>query len=671
MTPARPEPPPPVLQRWVRLRLLGVAGCLSLLFLLVASRAYDLQVKQGDHYKKLAEKQHVRTVEIPAPRGAIYDATGDELAVTAESDSVFANPREVKDVAKTAQSLAKILELDIRVLESRLAAPKSFIWLKRHVTAEQAEAIKKLKLSGIVCTKEPRRFYAMGALAGPVLGFAGIDGRGLAGLELKLDQALTGRRARLAAVRDASGGFVFSEADFEAQAGASITLTLDRSVQYIAERALETTIRNNHAKAGLAVVLKVGTGEVLALANYPSLDPNHPGDALTRGARNRVVSDAYEIGSVMKVFTIAAALEARAVTPQTYIDVEGGRYQIGRKVIVDSNEDESLTVGGVLKRSSNIGAFKIARRLGKEALHQALVRYGFGQATGIELPGERSGVVHPPERWGETGLAAVSYGYNLMVTPIQAIAAFAAVGSGGVYYPPRIVKEIRDTGGAVTYRFHPEGHRIITAKVAGQLMPMLESVFDKGKEDGGTGASLNLVGFRAAGKSGTAHKVDPQSGGYSAHSYMSSFIGLAPAEKPLIAVLVIIDEPGGDQHYGALVAGPAWLDVTTETLKYLGVPLKPAPASAPAPAPEKSAPVKELPPEQPLAETPTATDPHGTWIPDFTGLGIAQALDLAAEAGLAVRIEGSGRAVSQQPEPGFSRTATECRIVFRDSLDSQ
>jgi cell division protein FtsI (penicillin-binding protein 3) len=654
------EPASP-LTKWVRIRLWVTVFLLFSLFAFIARRAYELQVGEGDHYKKLAERQHLRTVEVPAPRGAIYDATGDELAVTAQVDSVFANPREVKNVGQTSRALAAILEVEVKTLESKLAAPRSFIWLKRQVSADKAERIRKLKLAGVSVTKEPKRYYALGTLAGPVLGFVSIDNEGLAGVERKLDAALTGRRAQLAAVRDASGGFVMAEADVGAQTGSSVTLTLDRSIQFIAERTLAESIKTHEAKAGVALVMRVGTGEILAMANYPSLDPNHPSAA--KDARNRAVMDAYEIGSVMKIFTVAAALENGAVSPSTVIDVEGGRYKIGGKVIVDTNEDHDLTIGGVLKRSSNVGAYKIARKLGKEALHRGLLRYGFGRQTGIELPAERNGLINPPASWGETGLAAVSYGYNLTVTPIQVIASFAAVGSSGVYYPPRIVRQIRDASGMVTFELEPEGRRIMSEKVAGQLMPMLESVFEKGEKTGGTASSLKLNGFRAAGKSGTAHKVDA-AGGYSPHAYMSSFIGLVPAEKPLIAILVIIDEPRGNEHYGALVAGPAFVQIAEETLKYLGVPLIPAAKPEPEPvvAPKKPTAV-EMPPEE-IAGAPLRSDRNRKFVPDFRGMGIAQVLDVAADHGLTVHVEGSGRAVSQTPAPGFNKDPGELRVVF-------
>jgi cell division protein FtsI (penicillin-binding protein 3) len=657
------------LSRWVRVRMCITAAALSVMLLGVAWRAYGLQVSEGERYRSLAQRQHIKRMEVPAPRGGIYDTTGREMAVTAQIDSVFANPREVEDVAGTAEQLAHLLGRDVRELESRLAAPRYFAWLERHVTERTAEGVRALGLQGIGITQEPRRFYPLKSLAGPVLGFAGIDGRGLDGVELSLDPFLAGEHASVQALRDASGAVMLSEGEQAARAGASVMLTLDRSVQFIAERALERTVVSNHAAAGTALVMDLQNGGLLAIANWPNYDPNKPGNYTERGARNRAVTDAYEIGSVMKIFSVAAALEAGAVRPDTLIDVENGRYRIGHKLIVDSYHDTLLTVGGVLKRSSNVGAYKIARRLGKDGLYQALQRYRFGQKTGIELPGERAGIGHPPRTWGETGLAAVSYGYNLMATPMQVLAAFAAVGRGGIYLPPRILKEVKNANGEIVYTLKPNGNRIMQADVARSLLPMLESVFDKG-HSGGTARTLELAGFRAAGKTGTAHKVDTEHGGYQLHRYLASFIGLAPVDAPRIAVLVIVDEPNAEEHYGALVAGPAFAEIAGESLRYLGALTSPKTETPQAGTPEPG----EAPSTSPPDVATEATDPAPArpginpggkvWVPDFRGVGVARALEMATQAQVKIEIQGSGRAVEQFPPSGYVSMPAECRVVF-------
>lgn len=649
------------LHRWVRVRILGVAGLLTVLFAAIAYRAYGLQIREADHYRLLAQRQHIATVEVPAPRGVIYDATGAELAVSADIDSVYANPHEIDDLVGTAEKLGELCGLDAGELEARLASPRQFVWVKRHVGASEASAVKAAHLPGVYLTPEPRRFYPGRRLAGPVLGFAGIDGRGLDGLELTMDSKLAGKQISAAAVRDASGDLMLPDVGARPRPGAAVTLTLHRYVQNAAERALERAIAENEARAGVVVVIDVNTGDILGLASWPTYDPNRPGNARAEGARNRAVTDVYEIGSVMKVFTIAAALDAGAVAPDTAFDVEGGRMMIGSKQVTDTHHDGVLTVGGILKRSSNVGAVKIARRLGRDKLHDAFLRFGFGKKTGIELPGEETGLVRPAERWGEIGLATHAYGYGLSVTPIQVAAAFAAVANGGTYHPPRIVREVRGDGGKVIYRHEPEGHRILSEQAASEMRPMMASVFDKGK-DGGTAQSLVLDGFRAGGKTGTAHKIDPATGRYAKKGlYLSSFVGFAPLEAPRVAVLVVIDEPHGTAHFGGAVAGPVWVEVMTAVVRYLAVPTQKGtearPSAEPAPvAIDEGAPVEEQVPEA------LTSDPGG--MPDFTGMGVADALELATERGIRVEVEGSGRAIAQFPPPGAAGKAAECRIVF-------
>lgn len=654
---------PATIGPWVRRRIIIAAAGLSLLLGAIGYKAYALQVDQRERFRQLARRQHVKTVEIPAPRGVIHDAAGRELAVTADASSVFASPREVVDVVGTAERLAQILDLDVRELESRLASQRHFAWIERHVTVEEAEAIRAADLPGIDITEEPRRFYPGRALAGPVLGFAGIDGNGLDGLELELEPLLAGQRASLEALRDATGGVMLAEGLVEPRPGASVTLTLDRAIQHIAERALEEAVAVNKPTAASIVVLDVHTGGVLAMANYPSYDPNAPAAGLRARARNRTITDAFEIGSAMKVFTVAAALDAGAVRPDQTFDIENGRYKIGRKVIRDTYRDEVLDVGGIIKRSSNVGSAKIAQRLGAEALHDALVRFGFGDRTGIELPGERAGLVHPAERWREIDLITTSFGYHMNVTMLQLAAGYAAIGNGGVYNEPRIVTRVEGAEGEILYRHQPRGRRIMKAETARALLPMLASVFDKGK-DGGTARSIDVAGYRAGGKTGTAHKLDPNGKGYADDLYLSSFAGLAPIDAPRIAVVVLVDEPRGEEHYGSLVAGPAFASVVSGTLRYLGVPEErlPAPEEAPEPEPAPADPVQPIVTEDDGAEP--APEPGGIALPSFEGMSIPGVIEASRAACTEVRIVGSGRAVDQDPPPGRIERPTMCRVTF-------
>lgn len=662
--PSRPGSAPVKLDPWVRARMAGIAVIAIALLVAVAYRAYGLQIREVDRYRELAQRQHVATVEVPAPRGAIFDATGVELAATADIDSVYANPQEVHDLGGTAEKLGRILDMEPAEIEARLSSPRSFVWIERHVSADEARAVRAAQLEGVRLTPEPRRFYPGRGLAGPVLGFAGIDGNGLDGIELTMNDALSGQRVSAAALRDATGALMLPDGPIEPVAGSSVTLTIDRFVQFTAERALARVIDRHKARAGIIVVLDVPTGDVLAMANWPSFDPNRPNGARDRAARNRAVTDVYEIGSIMKVFSLAAALDAGVVEPDTRFAVNGGKMKVGRKTITDTYHDQVLTVSGVMKRSSNVGATQIAQRLGRERLRAALVQFGFGQKSGIELPGEQPGLVHAASRWGSIELATISFGYGVSATPLQVAAAFGAIARGGVYRAPRIVREV---SGAPAARPREE-HRVVSAETAAQLRPMLESVFDRGREKG-TAHSVLLSGFRAGAKTGTAYKIDPATGRYGSHLYLSSFAGFAPLDEPRVLVLVLIDEPSGEEHYGAQVAGPAWLEVMVETLRYLGIP---AAAGTEGDERPEAEPEEESPPAaasdmvgEGVPAEAGEDEPEGAIdLPDLRGLGLADALEAAGTRCASVQVDGTGRVIGQFPPPGRRRRPAECRIVL-------
>jgi cell division protein FtsI (penicillin-binding protein 3) len=695
--PSRPTAAPIQLHRWVRMRMVGVAAVITALLAAVAYRAYGLQIREAAHYRELAERQHIATVQVPAPRGAIYDATGAELAATANIDSVYANPQETHDLGGTAERLGRILGVPAGEIEARLSAPRFFVWIERHVSQDKARAVRAAHLEGVHLTPEPRRFYPGGALAGPVLGFSGIDGRGLDGVELTMNARLTGRRMSASALRDATGALMLPDGPVEPVPGASVMLTIDRFVQYTAERALADVVQTHRARAGVIVVIDVPSGGVLAMANWPTFDPNRPAGARDRAARDRAVTDVYEVGSVMKVFSVAAALDAGVVEPDTRFDVNGGVLRIGNTKFSDVHHDQVLTVSGVIKRSSNVGAAKIAQRLGRDALRAGLIRFGFGQKTGIELPGEEGGLVRAAKSWGPVELATISFGYGLSATPIQVAAGLAAIARGGIYRAPYIVREVRDGSGQVLSRHRPVDRRVISEKTALELRPMLASVFDRGKESG-TAHEIVLPGFRAAAKTGTAYKINPATRHYDHHVYLSSFAGFAPLDDPRVAVLVMIDEPNGDEHFGSQVAGPPWLEVMVETLRYLGVgagqSAAPSPSPSPSPAaaadpdpdpdPEPSVAVESEPGSGPGPETEPALesgsdsdaavgegapvegdDPVGTVdLPDLGGLGLAEALERAGARCGSVQVRGSGRVIEQFPPPGRQRRPAECRIVL-------
>jgi cell division protein FtsI (penicillin-binding protein 3) len=548
-----------------RLRAYLAGAVLTFALVGVAARAWGLQVGEASKYRELAARQHSVDVNIPAPRGEVVDAEGRPLAVTADADSIWANPREIRDVTETAAKLAQLVDGEAAALEEKLGVDRRFVWVARHVKPEVAERVRAAKLAGITVTKEPRRWYPGRTIGGPVIGRADIDGNGLDGIELAMNEHLTGTRGGASAVRDARGKRMFADGVAEPLPGATVKLTLDRSIQAIAETALADAIEKNGAKSGSVVVLDVATSHVLALASYPTYDSN-TGEGIADGARDRPVTDAFEAGSGMKLFTISSALDNGVVTPETWFDVSNG-VKVGVKTFTDVHHDTSLTTATIIKRSSNVGTVKIAQRLGRERMYETLTKFGFGAKTGIELPGEQRGTVRKPETWRDIELATMAFGYGLTVTPLQIATAVAAIGNDGIYTPPRIVASIGDIPQPTV-----ESHRAIKSETAAQVRKMMGTVFEGGRrEDRGTASSVVVPGFRCGGKTGTAHKWDHATHTY-ARKFLASFVGLAPIDKPRLAIAVMIDEPTGDDYFGGLVAGPVFGIVASESLRYLGVP---------------------------------------------------------------------------------------------------
>ena len=679
------KPMTPGIPHSARLRAYLAGAVVTLGLCGVAWRAWALQVDEGTHYRELAERQHAMTVDIPAPRGDVIDAHGRPLAVSADADSIWANPREVRDVADTADKLAKLTGEDAGPLEAKLGGDRRFVWIERHVSPEVAKAVRDAKLAGIEVAKEPRRWYPGKTIGGSVIGRADIDGKGLEGIELAMDDLLQGERGEGRALRDARGRKMYADGLAQPEPGATVQLTLDRSIQAIADTALAESVTVNKAKSGAVVVLDVATGRVLAMATYPTYDPN-TGEGHAAG-RNRPVTDVYEAGSVMKVFSVSAALEEGIVRPDTEFDLTGGQYKVGPKTIRDVHVDPYLTVSGIIKRSSNVGAAKIAMRLGGEKLYAGLKKFGFGTKTGIELPGEQHGMLRDGARWRDIELATISFGYGLTVTPLQVASALAAIGNHGLYHEPRIVEKVTDADGKVLYEPHPGERQVVSAKTADAMVAMLASVFEGGKE-GGTAKDIVVPGFRCGGKTGTAHKYDPATHQYAPDRYLSSFAGLAPIDHPRLAIVVMIDEPSGGDYYGGKVAGPVFATVASEALRYLGVPgdtlvcpppvpgalpgIAPKTCTVPSPPPPK--PVKPsaqtTPPAPPLPAVvlaPVAAPvPDGPTVPDFRGMGVGRALDLARTSSLAIDVVGTGRVVDQDPAPGTPLPADAIHLRFSD-----
>ncbi len=554
--------------RWTRVRIIGCGIVFAMLFGAVARRAYRLQVgDESERLRALAEEQYLREIELPPRRGRILDHNGAELASTADVDSIYCNPRRLPDPKDAAQKLAKVLGLDRKDLAHKLGQKKFFAWVKRRVTPDEVEAVKALGFPGMAFVREPRRFYPNRMLAATVMGHAGTDGRGLDGVELAFDKHLRGQVSSVQGVRDALGRDLFVDGMGETGngAGSDVVLTIDRYLTFVTERAIAEAQTRHRAKGVIAIVMDPRTGDLLAMASVPSYNPNDPGGAGERGARNRAITDAFEPGSTMKTFTIAAALDAGAVRPEDRFDCMMGKMLVGKYTIHDTHPHGALTVAEIFKFSSNIGVTRIARRLGRERLANALAQFGFGHKTGVGLPGEQSGVLRSIDKWGEIGFANVSFGQGLTATPLQITAGLAAVAAGGVYHPPRIVARIVQADGTFEAVKDRPAVRVISEKAARQMAEIMVGVTEKG----GTARAAAIDGYAVAGKTGTAQKVS--GGRYDSSKWLSSFIGFAPADDPRVVIAVMVDEPQGG-HLGGAVAAPIWREIAEEALRYLHVP---------------------------------------------------------------------------------------------------
>ncbi len=684
--------------RWLKIRMALIASLLVAVFGLLGWRAYQLQVgsEAAEKLKAAAESQYLKDVELPPRRGRILDRHGVELAASAEVDSVHCNPRVVGErAAEYARKLADALHADRRDLEKRLHGKKYFSWVKRRVTPEEARAVRELELPGVAIAKEPRRYYPNRALAGPLIGYAGLDAVGQEGIELEYDRFLRGTRAEVPGLRDALGREVVISGvgDVGEQSGHDLHTTIDRFIQFHLEQALERGVAQHHARAGVAVAIDPNSGEVLGMASVPTTNPNDPDAGCGehkcegKGARNRAVTDPFEPGSTMKTFTITAAVEAGLVKPDDPWFCENGHYKISSAVIHDAEPIGDATTTMVLAKSSNICTAKIAGREGRERLHDILLRFGFGRPTGVDLPGERAGQVRSAPRMGPVETATMSFGQGLTATPLQIAAGYAAIANGGTWYKPHVMRRITDGEGRTVAESTVESRRVIAPELAATMRTMLHAVTQKG----GTAEKLSLPGYLFSGKTGTAQKVDPLTKHYSTDKWASSFVGFAPAENPRLVIFVMIDEPQGT-HYGSLVAGPVFQDVMIDALRWLGVPPTERVAVAAAPAKksneknsEKNSAEKNS--KQSAGDAASVMvaeaddddgedagflaaedDPRGraarSEVPDFTGMSVGEALEVARRSGLRVEVLGSGQATAQTPGPGSARRGAACRVVF-------
>ncbi len=537
-------------------------------FGVVLFRLVNLQVLQADALATRADRQHQKTVALEGARGTILDRQGKILAMNVEVPSIFGVPASVVNPAKTARYVSAILHVPTDEVERKLRQDRSFVWLARKVDPEQGRQLEALSLKGIGVVMEGRRFYPKGPLLAHVLGFSGMDGEGLEGVEHRYEADLHGEKQQMVLQRDAKGRTIFSKGLVEESPapGHSLTLTIDEVIQYIAERELDDAVSRSRAKSGSMIVQDPETGALLALAISPRFDPNAVSAVSSDRRRNIAVTDAYEPGSTMKVVMAAAAIEERVMRPTTMVFAENGRMSIANTVIHDHEKLGWVSFAQVIQKSSNIGAAKAGMALGEQRLYRYLKAFGFGQRTDIDLPGEGSGLVKNPKDWGRRSVASISMGQEIGVTPIQMVSAIAAIANGGQLMKPYLVSEVRDSDGRIMTQVHPQvKRRIVSPETARSVTRILEGVVTDG-----TGSKAAIPGFRVAGKTGTAQKVDVRTRAYSDSKLVASFAGYVPADHPRLAMLVVIDEPQGDNSGGA-VAAPVFSRAGEQILSYLGV----------------------------------------------------------------------------------------------------
>ena len=550
-------------RRYILLHLL-LAGFGVILFRLVS-----LQVLQAAELTARADRQHQKSVTLEGARGTVTDRHGKVLAMNVEVPSIFGVPTSLDSPANAARSLSPVLHIRREEIEKKLRQDKHFVWLARKVEPEQGRRLEQLSIDGIGMVMEGRRFYPKGPLLAHVLGFVGMDGMGLEGLERRYESQLHGEKRLTILQRDALGRTVFPK-DLREQVpatGQALTLTIDEVIQYIAEKELEEAVDHARAKSGTIIVMEPRTGAILAMAVSPRFDPNAVAALTADRWRNRALTDTYEPGSTMKVVVAAAALEERVMMPGSMLFGENGRMTIANTTIHDHEKLGWMTFAQMIQKSSNIGAAKTGMLVGDQRLYRYLQAFGFGQRTDIDLPGEVSGLLKSPREWGRRSLASISMGQEVGVTPLQMITAVSAIANDGVLMKPYVVAEVRDQKGQRAKEILPQvKRRAVSPATARTLTTIMEGVVTSG-----TGTKAAIPGFRVAGKTGTAQKVDPRTGTYSSALSIGSFVGFVPADAPRLAIIVVVDEPQGEA-WGGVVAAPVFRRVGEQVLTYLGVP---------------------------------------------------------------------------------------------------
>jgi cell division protein FtsI (penicillin-binding protein 3) len=651
----------PIPQTRLRLRITLLLYILLSLFVIVLARSYQLQVLQSKKLATLAERQYQRIMPLEPRRGILYDRKGEEMAITIEVDSVFVQPERISDPHSASLKLAPILGKRTESVLQRLKEDKPFVWLERGVTPEKRAALEKVNVDGVEFLKESKRFYPQGGgIAAHVMGFAGVDSQGLEGIELGYNEFIRGEPGFVLISKDALGRPISAEnLQFRhSEEGCEIVMTLDKNIQYIAEKELRKAVAASSARGGMVVVMNPKTGEILAMAVQPSFDPNQFSAAAPQFRKNRTITDTFEPGSTFKVFLLAAALEERVSSPGDLFFCENGLASIGGRVIHDVHRYGWLSLAEIIKFSSNIGASKVGKKLGRTKLHQYLKSFGFGGKSGIDLPGEVPGFLPPPNYWSEVGLANISFGQGVSLTALQITNAFAAIANGGVLMRPYVVQNIVQPPGKIVKENRPKAiRRVLSPETAKTVAGILKTV----TEEGGTGKAAAPAGYEAGGKTGTAQKALENGRGYSSKR-IGSFIGFAPVDNPELVISVIIDEPRG-VVYGGVVAAPAFRAIAQQVLPLLGAYPKGTTILTKVDAPKN------------LPEITNGSSPEGKGrteepgvMPDFSGQTMRQVLQAAKRLDLDLRFEGTGKAVAQEPAPGQALQGNKGLVRFQPAI---
>src|SRR5215204_1061386 len=655
-------------------RALFVAAFIGFWMFVVCARLVYLQFSQHDSLANRARQQQQNSIETTPQRGELLDRQERQLARSVQTVSLFIDPDglDTATLDHNAQQLAQSLSLKQAELAKEFrkahADKKRFVWIARRLDADYANKIVALNLPGVQTQLEPKRYYPNGSLAAHVLGYVGLDGKGLGGVEQFYNAKISGEPGQLFLEKDANGK-PYEGYEIAAKPGQTVVLTIDQTIQYQAEQALQAAVQQSRAKSGSVIVLDPRSGEILALANAPTFDPNRVAEAKPETRSNWALQNIYEPGSTFKVVAFSAALEKKLARVDERIDCQMGAITVAGRVVHDHHPFGSLTIPEALAKSSNVAAIKLGIRVGDQTMYDYMRRFGFGSKTGVELPGETNGILRKVERWQPSSIGSIAIGQEIGVTPVQMVAAFGALANDGVRIAPHLIREVRDAGGNVVYRAQPEQRRVTSAETAIALRGMLEGVTLNG-----TAKKAQLDGYSAAGKTGTAQKIDPRTRAYSATKFVGSFVGFAPVSNPQVVIIVVIDEPGGAYH-GGDVAAPVFREVAEQILPGLDVEpdieLKSRPqliAQVPEDR-EKAAKIRDeqVQSEQQRKATLPTVDSNGgrggevvyavatknaMLMPDLRGRSVRDVARTCSQLGLQVEARGEGRVLKQNPSAG-------------------